>query len=97
MKAHRKTDTDKHPLNGLFSRPTWVSWHQKVKTIQNSNEARDDGVAVASAGLYANQLDLSPDTFVYIYSGCQHLIMVALCNKADHYIFILFLLYGRPM
>ena len=32
-------------------------------------------------------------TVVYII-----IIMVALCNRADHYIFILFLLlYGRPM
>jgi len=27
--------------------------------------------------------------------ACVTLIMVALCNRADHYIFILF--YGRPM
>jgi len=31
-------------FNGLFSRTTWVSWHQKDKTSLNLNEARDDGV-----------------------------------------------------
>jgi len=49
-------NTDRHPFNGLFSRTTWVSWHQKVQTNLDFNEARDDGVAVASAGPYANQL-----------------------------------------
>ena len=38
-----------YPFNGLFSRTPWVSWHQKVVTILDFNEARD-GVAVASAG-----------------------------------------------
>jgi len=22
-------NNDRHPFNGLFSRTTWVSWHQK--------------------------------------------------------------------
>jgi len=38
----------------------WVSWYQKDKTILDFNEARDHGVAVASAGLYANYLHLAP-------------------------------------
>jgi len=38
------------PFNGLFSRTTWVSRHQKGRTILDFTEARDDGVAVASAG-----------------------------------------------
>jgi len=38
-----------------------VSQHQKGKTILDCNEARDDGVAVASAGPYANHLHLTPD------------------------------------
>jgi len=33
-----------HPLNGLFSRTTWVSQYQKGKTSLDLNEARDDGV-----------------------------------------------------
>jgi len=33
-----------HPRNGLFSRTTWVSRHQKGKTSLDLNEARDDGV-----------------------------------------------------
>jgi len=33
-----------HPLNGLFSRTTRVSRHQKRKTSLDLNEARDDGV-----------------------------------------------------
>jgi len=28
-----------HPFNGLFSRTTWVSWHQKRETILDFNEA----------------------------------------------------------
>jgi len=32
------------PFNGLFSRPTWVSWYQKGKTSLDLNEARVDGV-----------------------------------------------------
>jgi len=43
-----------HPFNGLFSRTTWVIWHQKGKTILDFNEARNDGVAVASAGWMQN-------------------------------------------
>jgi len=40
-----------HPFNDLFSKTTWISQHQKGKlTILNFNEARDDGVTVASAG-----------------------------------------------
>jgi len=51
-----------HPFNGHFSRTTWVSWYQKGKTSLDLNEARDDrvwGMAVASAGPYANNLHLS--------------------------------------
>jgi len=58
------TTTTQHLLNGLFSRPTWVSRHQKGKTSLDLNEARDDGVfgmAVASAGPYANSLHLAAD------------------------------------
>jgi len=40
---------------------TWVSRHQQGKTILDFNRARDDGVAVASAGPYANHLRLAPD------------------------------------
>jgi len=53
-----------HPFNGHFSRTTWVSWYQKGKTSLDLNEAIDDrvwGMAVASAGPYANNLHLSPD------------------------------------
>jgi len=42
-----------------FSWTTWVSWHQKGRTILDFNEARDDEVSVASAGPYANHL--APD------------------------------------
>ena len=41
---------------------TSVSRHQKGKTILDFDEARDDGVAVASAEPYANHLHLAPDT-----------------------------------
>jgi len=40
----------------LFSKTTWVSRHQKG----NHSGARDDGVAVASTGPYANHLHLAP-------------------------------------
>jgi len=33
-----------HQFNSLFSRTTWVSWYQKVKTSLDLNQARDDGV-----------------------------------------------------
>jgi len=33
-----------HPLNGLFSRTTWVSEYQKGKISLELNEARDDGI-----------------------------------------------------
>jgi len=40
-----------------------VSWHQKgySNLFLNFNEARYDGMAVASAGPYANHLHLAPD------------------------------------
>jgi len=49
------------PFNGLLSWTTWESQHQKGQTILNFNEASDDGVAVASAGPYANHLHLAAD------------------------------------
>jgi len=54
--SYNKTDRD--PFSDLFSRTTWVSQHQKGKTILDFNEARDDGVAVASAG--PHHLHLAP-------------------------------------
>jgi len=56
-------------FNGLFSRTAWVSHHQKGKTILDVNEARDDGVAVSSAGPYTNHLYLTADRQPH-----QHLI-----------------------
>jgi len=38
------TTTTATRFNGLFSRTTWVSQHQKGKTSLDLNEARDDGV-----------------------------------------------------
>jgi len=49
------------PFNGLFSRTTWVSWHQKGKTLWILWEQEMMGVAVASAGPYANHLHLAAD------------------------------------
>jgi len=37
-----------HLFNGLFSRTTWVSRHQKRKLFWIFTAARDDGVVVAS-------------------------------------------------
>jgi len=36
-------------------------WSQQVSTNLDFNEAREDGVAVASAGPYANHVQLAPD------------------------------------
>jgi len=33
--------TTLHSFNGLFSRTTWVSWHQKGKTSLDLNDARE--------------------------------------------------------
>jgi len=49
------------PFNSLLSWTAWLSQHQKCQTILDINEARDDGVAVASAGPYANHLHLAAD------------------------------------
>ena len=51
-----------HPLNGLFSRTTWVSRYQKGKYSLNLNEARDGGVF----GRQWHQLDhlhIAPDNY----------------------------------
>jgi len=42
-------------------RTNWERRHQKGGTILNFNEARDDGVAVVSAGPHANHLHLAAD------------------------------------
>ena len=60
---------NKHAFNDLFLRTNSVSWYQTGKTILDFNEARDDGVAVASAEPYANHLHLAADRRL-----CQHLI-----------------------
>jgi len=45
-----------------FSRTTWVSRHQKGRTILDFNEAATDNrVAMASAEPYADHLHLAPD------------------------------------
>jgi len=51
-----------HPFNGLFSRTTSVSQYQKGNTSLDLNEQEMMGFgnAVASAGLYANNLHLAP-------------------------------------
>jgi len=49
-----------HAFYSLFSRTTWVSQYQKGKTILDFNEARDNGVALVSAGPYASHLHFIP-------------------------------------
>jgi len=56
--SHQK---NRCPLDGLFFRTTWVSWLQKGQTSLDFNEARDNGVALASAGLYADHLHPTAD------------------------------------
>jgi len=53
--------TDGHMFNVFFPTKTWVSRHQKGRINLDFNEARDDGVAVASGGPYASHLHLTPD------------------------------------
>jgi len=55
--------TNTTPVNGIFSRTTWVNRYQKGKTSLDLDEARVDGVvvAVASAGPYANNQHLAPE------------------------------------
>ena len=49
-----------HVFIGFFSRTTWVSRYQKGNTSPDLNEAREGfGMAVASAGPYANNLHLT--------------------------------------
>jgi len=43
------------------STTTWISQHHKGQTNLDFNEVRDDGVAVASPGPYANHLHLALD------------------------------------
>jgi len=50
-----------HSFEQPFSQTAWVSRHQKARTILDFNEARDDRVAVASAGPYTNHLHLTPN------------------------------------
>ena len=49
------------PFHGRFSTTSCVSRHKKGRIIPGFNEARDDGVSVASAGPYADHLHLAPD------------------------------------
>jgi len=70
QELENRTDrADRHPFNGLFFGTTCINWHEKSKTNLDFNEARDDRVAVASAGPYANHLHLAPDR-----QPCPHLI-----------------------
>jgi len=54
------SQTDRNPFNGLFSQDNRDNPAPGRLNQFNFNEARDDGVAVASAGPYANHLHLSP-------------------------------------
>jgi len=49
----------------LTARTTRVSRHLKGTTILDFNEARDDGVAVASAGPYASHLHLASELILH--------------------------------
>ena len=53
-------ETDRNRLTACYSRTTWYSNTRKVKANLDFNETRDDGVAVPSAGQYANHLHLTP-------------------------------------
>jgi len=55
------TTTTPHLFNGLFSRKKLGRPAPARQTILDFTGARDDEVAVASAGPYANNLHLAPD------------------------------------
>jgi len=60
----KSKQTNNTRLAAFVSKATWVSQHQKGKTIlsiSGFNEARDDRVAVESAEPYASHLHLTPD------------------------------------
>jgi len=67
-----------HPFNGLFSRTTWVSWHQKGKTTLDVNEARDDGVlgcsdiswAICRQSAPCSRQITTPTPHHLIFTGC---------------------------
>jgi len=40
-------------------------WHQKDRTIQDFNKAKDDWVAVASAGSYADQFNFEVPSVIF--------------------------------
>jgi len=50
---------DRHPFNGFFFEDNLGKLTPEGLNDLDFNEARDDGVAVASAGTYANHLHLS--------------------------------------
>jgi len=64
-----------HTFNGLFSRTTWVSQHQKGKPfcilLEEETMARDNGVALPSAGSYTNHVNLAPDSSPRLYLTTQ--------------------------
>jgi len=57
-----------HPFNGLSSRTTWVSRHQKGRITPDFNEARDGGVVLTSCGPYTNHLT-TPAPHHSVYTG----------------------------
>jgi len=50
-----------HPFNGLFSRITWVSWHQKGKPFWILLQQEMMGWQWHQLHHYANHLHLTPD------------------------------------
>jgi len=80
LKLKNKVMTHRQTLfNGLFSRTTCVSWHQEGQTNLDFNEARDDWVAVSSAGPYyaiirtSLQTDnhASTSSLIFLQAGCS--------------------------
>jgi len=72
-----------HPFNDLFSRTTWVSWHQEGKISLDLNEARDDKVWGCSgirwtmcrqSAPYSRQIT-TPTPHHSIFTGCMLFLM----------------------
>jgi len=60
-----------------------------IPGCDGQTDGRTDGIAVANTALAMRALRRAVKTIVLYL---QFLIMITLCNRADHYIFILFLL-----
>jgi len=65
-----------HPINGLFSRTTWVSRYQKGKTSLDLHEARDDAVMGCSGISWMICKQSAPHSIQITTSTTYHSIFI---------------------